>query len=184
MATPSADAAMAGPAAAAGPAAVAPSAAGGGAEELEKKLRREIEQHRVSTSLMMDTRGEQIKKEIGAAAEMLFDNLKVDSAKAAVEIGRIRQDCVSLQAELLRHQNNLELQIGQWQGKLQTRLIELEGQLGTKLSGIDSDLVHQNTKADGIVGQTRRALDQLASRVSALEATVQGKGAGGLCSLE
>ena len=56
MALPSADAAMAGVAAANGPAASGVAAAGSVEVELDR-LRQEIEQHKVATNLMVDTRG-------------------------------------------------------------------------------------------------------------------------------
>ena len=101
--------------------------------------------------MLVDARGDQIKRDTGSAAELFFfDNLKTDTAKATVEVDRIRQDCVFLQSEFFAHQQNLlESQIGHWHSKLQTLLVELEGHLGAKLSGIDSDLLHQTSKVEG-----------------------------------
>ena len=78
-------------------------------EEELRALGLEIEQHRVATSLLIDARGDQIKREIGQAAELLFDNLKTDTAKATVEVDRIRQDCATLQGELMVHQQGQAL---------------------------------------------------------------------------
>ena len=93
-----ADAAMAAVAAATG-AAVSGTPAAGGLEAEIASLRREIEQHRVSTGLIADARGDQIKQEMARAAEALFDNLKSDSAKATVEVDRIRMDCATLRTD-------------------------------------------------------------------------------------
>ena len=141
-------------------------------------LRTEIEQLRVSTGLMVDSRGDQIKSDIARAAERYFDDLKVDAAKVAVDVDRIRQDCGVLQSELVRHQQELESHLGLWQHRLQSLLVEFEEQLRMKIQGIDSDLIHQDRKADGIARQLHEEIRRLGSRLGALESAVQGKGAG------
>ena len=178
MAHSSADAAMQSASAAAAPEAPSTAAAGGWTAAAAQ-IRVEIEQLRVSTGIMVDARGDQIKADIAQAATNLFDDLKVDAARAAVEVDRIRQDCGVLQAEILGHQQNLESQVGLWQHRLQSLLVEFEEHLGVKIQGIDSDLLHQDRKLEGITAQVKGSLDQLSSRINALEATVQGKGAGG-----
>ena len=144
-----------------------------------EKLRTEIEQLRVSTRILVDARGDQIKSDIAQAAEKLFDDLKVDAARAAVEVDRIRQDCGVLQTEIVKHQQNFEGQVGMWQHKLQSLLVDFEEKLRVKILGIDSDLIHQNTKVGGVTRQVEEALDKLGSRMVALESIVQGKGGGG-----
>ena len=146
--------------------------------EVNSLIRREIDQLRIELGIRLDVRAEEIKRELVQAGDELVDKIRLETVRASSDVEQIRSDCITLQKQLLSHQGEMEAQIGRWQAHLQSLLIQFDAELRDKFAGINSDLIHQHQKVEGLIQQTRDALESTGTRVSQLEGQLLGKGAG------
>ena len=112
-------------------------------------IRQELDQFKVELGMRLDSRCDQIKRDLVQAGEAVVDSVKVEVTRISLDVDRLRTDCGQLQSELVSHQGGLEAQIGQWQGRLQRLLMEFEGELRQKFAGVDADLLHQHQELEG-----------------------------------
>ena len=116
---------------------------------------------------------QEVVNEVSRAGRDMVDSIEMRIADVRIQLDRTNADCATLQS-----------QIREWTDNLAELLRASESEVATKMGGIDSDLLHQNSKTEGVIAQVRKALDEVAqkvweveSRVGAAEQQLQGKGA-------
>ena len=91
-----------------------------------QRLRDDLEQFRIQVRVMIDAKGEEVKRDLTRAGDDVVDDLRVSTQRVALDVDQLRRDCVTLQAQIGEHQSGFEAQIGTWQSHLQQLVTEFE----------------------------------------------------------
>ena len=83
-----------------------------------QRLRDDLEQLKIQVRVMIDAKGEEVKRDLTRAGNDVVDDLRVSTQRVALDVDQMRRDCITLQTQVGDHQSQFEMQTGTWRATL------------------------------------------------------------------